>query len=147
MATLIESPTIIQAAGTPPKKIEEFIGRVNSNTEVVSIARMRSPSGWQEPGQTPEFDEFTVVLNGSLHVRLHDGDFDVQAGQANNRSCRGMGAIQHLVSRRCLLHCSVPARILTRYSQKRLMETFNNDLDLIEKLAHVSKGQANRDAY
>ncbi len=82
MATLIESPTTIRAAGDPPKQIEEFIGRVNSKTEVVSIARMRSPSGWEEPAQTPEFDEYTVVLSGSLHVHLHDGDFDVRAGQA-----------------------------------------------------------------
>ena len=82
MATLIESPTIIQAAGTPPKQIEEFVGLVNSTTEAVSIARMRSPSGWKESGQTAEFDEYTVVLNGSLHVHLHDDDFDVKAGQA-----------------------------------------------------------------
>lgn len=82
MATLIKEPTVIEAAGTPPKRIEEFFGRVNSKTESVSIARMKSPSGWKEPGQTPEFDEYTVVLTGTLHVRLHDGQFDVQAGQA-----------------------------------------------------------------
>ena len=82
MARLIDSPTTIEAVGTPPKQIEEFVGRVNSKTDVISIARMRSPSGWQEPGQTPEFDEYTVVLKGSLHVHLRDGDFDVQAGQA-----------------------------------------------------------------
>ena len=82
MATLIESPTTIQAAGTPPKQIEEFVGLVNSKTEAVSIARMRSPSGWKEPGQTAEFDEYTVVLSGSLHVHLHDENFDVKAGQA-----------------------------------------------------------------
>ncbi len=82
MATLIDKPTTIQAAGTPPKQIEEFVGRVNSKTEAVSIARMRSPSGWKEPGQTAEFDEYTVVLKGALHVHLHDGDFDVNAGQA-----------------------------------------------------------------
>ncbi len=82
MATLIESPTAIRAAGDPPKQIEEFIGRVSSKTEAVSIARMRSPSGWREPAQTPEFDEYTVVLRGALHVHLHAGDLDVQAGQA-----------------------------------------------------------------
>ena len=76
MATLIERPTTIQAAGTPPKQIEEFIGLANSKTEAVSIARMRSPSGWKESGQTAEFDEYTVVLNGSLHVHLHDDDFE-----------------------------------------------------------------------
>ena len=82
MATLIQKPTVIQAAGQPPKLIEEFIGRVNSNTAAVSIARMKSPSGWSEPGQTPEFDEYTVVLRGSLHVNLKDQEFDVEAGQA-----------------------------------------------------------------
>ena len=82
MATLIESPTTIQAAGAPPKQIDEFVGRVNSKTEAVSIARMRSPSGWQEPGQTADFDEYTVVMKGSLHLKLRDGDIDVNAGQA-----------------------------------------------------------------
>jgi phosphinothricin acetyltransferase len=82
MALLIQGPTTIQAAGQPPKLIEEFIGRVNSNTTAVSIARMKSPSGWSEPGQTPEFDEYTVVLRGTLHVKLKDQEFDVRAGQA-----------------------------------------------------------------
>ena len=82
MPQLISKPTKIEAAGTPPKSIEEFIGRVNSGTSDVSIARMISPSGWSEPGQTPEFDEYTVVLRGTLHVRLQDAQFDVAAGQA-----------------------------------------------------------------
>jgi mannose-6-phosphate isomerase-like protein (cupin superfamily) len=82
MATLIQKPTTIQAAGQPPKLIEEFIGRVNSGTAAVSIARMESPSGWSEPGQTPEFDEYSVVLRGSLHVKLKNREFDVEAGQA-----------------------------------------------------------------
>ncbi len=82
MATLIQKPTLIEAAGEPPKSIEEFMGRVNSGTAAVSIARMKSPSGWLEPGQTPEFDEYTVVLRGSLHVKLNDAEFDVAAGQA-----------------------------------------------------------------
>ena len=82
MATLIESPTTIPAAGTPPKRIEEFVGLVNSKTTAVSIARMQSPSSWKEPGQVAEFDEYTVVLNGSLHLHLRDGDIDVGAGQA-----------------------------------------------------------------
>ncbi len=82
MATFIAAPTVIEAAGTPPKRIEEFIGQVNSSTEVISIARMKSPSGWSEPGQTPEFDEYTVLLGGILHVRLKDREFDVPAGQA-----------------------------------------------------------------
>lgn len=82
MAKLIQGPTKIEAAGQPPKSIEEFIGRVNSQTEALSIARMKSPSGWNEPAQTPEFDEFTVVLRGSLHVKLKDRELDVAAGQA-----------------------------------------------------------------
>jgi mannose-6-phosphate isomerase-like protein (cupin superfamily) len=82
MATFIQKPTIIEAAGQPPKSIEEFVGRVNSDTSAVSIARMKSPSGWCEPGQTPEFDEYTVVLRGCLHVKMKDTAFDVEAGQA-----------------------------------------------------------------
>jgi mannose-6-phosphate isomerase-like protein (cupin superfamily) len=82
MATLIQQPTIVQAAGNKPKIIEEYVGRVNSKTESVSIARMKSPSGWVEPGQTPEFDEYTVVLNGTLRVATKSGSMDVHAGQA-----------------------------------------------------------------
>ena len=82
MATLVEKPTFVHAAGQPPKIIEEFVGRVNTSTTAVSIARMKSPTGWSEPGQTPEFDEYTVVLRGSLHVKLKDQEFDVETGQA-----------------------------------------------------------------
>jgi mannose-6-phosphate isomerase-like protein (cupin superfamily) len=82
MSRLIRQPTRVEAAGTPPKSIEEFVGRVNSQTEALSIARMKSPSGWSEPGQTPEFDEYTVVLAGTLHVKLKSQEFDVAAGQA-----------------------------------------------------------------
>jgi mannose-6-phosphate isomerase-like protein (cupin superfamily) len=82
MARLIEKPTIVQAAGNKPKVIEEFIGRVNSGTAGVSIARMKSPGGWIEPGQTPRFDEYTVVLRGTLRVTTKSGDLDVHAGQA-----------------------------------------------------------------
>ena len=82
MPTFIDKPTRIQAAGNKPKSIEEFIGRVNSGTTQLSVARMRSPSGWVEPGQTPEFDEYTVVLAGSLRVESKDGVREVQAGQA-----------------------------------------------------------------
>ena len=82
MARLIESPSVIQAAGNKPKKIEEFVGRVNSGTSDVSVARMTSPGGWLEPGQTPEFDEYTVVLRGLLRVETKDGTLDVRAGQA-----------------------------------------------------------------
>ena len=82
MATLIQQPSIVQAAGNKPKIIEEFVGRVNSKTESVSVARMKSPSGWVEPGQTPEFDEYTVVLRGTLRVTTKSGSMDVHAGQA-----------------------------------------------------------------
>lgn len=80
--TLISQPTRIQAAGNKPKLIDEYIGRVNSATSGVSVAHMRSPSGWVEPGQTPEFEEFTFVLKGVLHVEHNGGSFDVSAGQA-----------------------------------------------------------------
>jgi len=82
MAKKIDKPFVLQAAGRPPKQIEEFIGRVSSATEGVSIARMKSPSGWSEPGQVPEFDEYTVVLRGILRVTLREEMFDVSAGQA-----------------------------------------------------------------
>lgn len=81
MATLIEKPTVIQAAGTKPKLIQEFVGRVNTKTSSVSVARMKSPGGWVEPGQTPEFDEYTVVLAGALHVETKSGTVVVKAGQ------------------------------------------------------------------
>ena len=82
MPTLIAHPTVIQAAGNKPKVIEEFVGRVNSRTDAVSVARMKSPPGWVEPGQTPEFDEFTVVLKGALRIASKKGSLDVRAGQA-----------------------------------------------------------------
>jgi mannose-6-phosphate isomerase-like protein (cupin superfamily) len=82
MARLIESPKIIQAAGNKPKTIEEFFGRVNSGSSAISVARMKSPPGWVEPGQTPEFDEYSVVLRGTLRVAAHGGVLDVRAGQA-----------------------------------------------------------------
>ena len=82
MPTLISQPTRITAAGNKPKLIDEYIGRVNSRTGDVSVAHMRSPQGWQEPGQTPEFDEFTVVLKGILRLEHKDGTMDVSAGQA-----------------------------------------------------------------
>jgi mannose-6-phosphate isomerase-like protein (cupin superfamily) len=82
MPTLIPHPTRIEAAGNKPKLIDEFIGRVNTQTSSVSVAHMRSPSGWIEPGQTPAFDEFTIVLKGILRVESQSGAFDVAAGQA-----------------------------------------------------------------
>jgi mannose-6-phosphate isomerase-like protein (cupin superfamily) len=82
MPRLIESPSIIQAAGTKPKRIEEFIGRVNSGHGAVSVARMKSPPGWLEPGQRPEFEEITVVLRGMVRVEYEGGSLEVRAGQA-----------------------------------------------------------------
>src|SRR5271169_6331408 len=80
--TLIAQPTRVAAAGNKPKLIDEYIGRMNSKTAGVSVAHMRSPQGWVEPGQTPEFEEFTIVLKGVLRVSHKDGEFDVKAGQA-----------------------------------------------------------------
>jgi mannose-6-phosphate isomerase-like protein (cupin superfamily) len=82
MPTHIPGPTLIEAAGNKPKRIEEFVGRVNSKNSEVSIARMNSPSGWIEPGQTPEFEEFTIVLKGMLRVTTRHGVLDVHAGEA-----------------------------------------------------------------
>ncbi len=82
MARLITGPKKIQAAGEKLKLIEEYAGLVNTKTSLYSIAIMSSPEGWSEPGQTPEFDEVSVVLSGVLHVRLKDREFDVRAGQA-----------------------------------------------------------------
>lgn len=82
MPTLISSPTRVEAAGNKPKLIDEYVGRVNSRTPGVSVAHMRSPGGWVEPGQTPEFDEYTIVLKGVLRVEHRDGVIDVRAGQA-----------------------------------------------------------------
>lgn len=82
MPTPIEGPAVIEAAGNKPKIIEEYVGRVNSGTAAVSIARMVSPAGWVEPGQTPEFDEYTVVLRGMLRVTSKEGFVDVRAGRA-----------------------------------------------------------------
>jgi mannose-6-phosphate isomerase-like protein (cupin superfamily) len=82
MPELIDSPSRVEAAGTKPKLIDEFVGRVNTGEARVSVARMRSPEGWVEPGQRPEFDEWTVVLDGALHVEHEGGALDVRAGQA-----------------------------------------------------------------
>jgi quercetin dioxygenase-like cupin family protein len=82
MPILIERPTRIEAAGTPPKRIDEFVGRVNTRDEQLSIAHMRSPPGWSEPGQTPKFDEYTLVLTGLMKVEHHGGEIEVSPGQA-----------------------------------------------------------------
>ena len=82
MPQLIESPSTVEAAGTKPKLIDEYAGRVNTGDERVSVAHMRSPSGWVEPGQRPDFDEYTVVIDGALRVEHNGGADDVRAGQA-----------------------------------------------------------------
>jgi mannose-6-phosphate isomerase-like protein (cupin superfamily) len=82
MPELIDGPSRVQAAGTKPKLIDEFVGRVNTGEPRVSVARMRSPEGWVEPGQRPEFDEWTLVLDGTLHVEYEGGALDVRADQA-----------------------------------------------------------------
>ena len=82
MPKLIAGPTVVQAAGTPPKRIEEYAGHVNTGHGSVSVARMRSPAGWREPGQRPEFEEVTVVLSGRVRVEYEGGDMTVEAGQA-----------------------------------------------------------------
>jgi mannose-6-phosphate isomerase-like protein (cupin superfamily) len=82
MPELIESPSRVEAAGTKPKLIDEFVGQVNTGEARVSIARMHSPDGWVEPGQRPEFDEWTLVLEGLLHIEHEGGALDVRAGQA-----------------------------------------------------------------
>jgi mannose-6-phosphate isomerase-like protein (cupin superfamily) len=82
MPRTVEQPSIIDAAGNKSKLIEEYVGRVSSRTGALSIARMKSPSGWEEPAQRPEFDEYTVVLKGALRVETDGGVFDIEAGQA-----------------------------------------------------------------
>ena len=82
MPTFVKTPTIIEAAGNKPKIIEEYIGSVNTGTSALSVARMKSPGGWLEPGQTPEFDEYTLVLRGMLKVTTRHESFEVRAGQA-----------------------------------------------------------------
>jgi ethanolamine utilization protein EutQ len=82
MPTLIPQPTRVAAAGNKPKLIDEYFGRVNSKDSSVSVAHMRSPEGWTEPGQTPDFNEFTIVLRGMLKVKSKSGELDVNAGQA-----------------------------------------------------------------
>ncbi len=82
MPKLVEGPSVVEAVGNMPKRIEEYIGRVNTGSSELSIARMKSPAGWQEPGQTPEFDEFTLVLYGRLVVESREGSLEVHAGQA-----------------------------------------------------------------
>jgi uncharacterized cupin superfamily protein len=105
MPRLIEQPTRVQAAGTKPKSIDEFVGRVNSGDSALSVALMKSPAGWLEPGQRPEFDEYTVVLEGALEVEHEGGKLTVRAGQA--------------VHTRPALPGGVPARVQPRHRAPR----------------------------
>lgn len=82
VARLIEKPSLVMSAGNKPKRIEEYVGRVNSETDAVSVAKMTSPPGWKEPGQTPDFDEYTLVLSGTLVVETRAGTLEVHGGQA-----------------------------------------------------------------
>jgi mannose-6-phosphate isomerase-like protein (cupin superfamily) len=82
MPELIESPSRVEAAGTKPKLIDEYAGRVNTGEERVSVAHMRSPAGWVEPGQRPDFDEYTLVIGGAVHLEYEGGSMVVDAGQA-----------------------------------------------------------------
>lgn len=82
MISVIKKPKVVKAAGNKPKTIEEFIGKVNSQTQDLSIARMKSPSGWEEPGQTPEFDEYSLVLKGVLRIKTQNETLDIKAGEA-----------------------------------------------------------------
>ena len=82
MPKLIAHPSVVAAAGEPPKRIEEYVGRVNSGHAAVSVARMVSPAGWQEPGQRPEFEEVTLVLRGMIKVEYEGGAIEVREGQA-----------------------------------------------------------------
>ena len=95
MPRLIEKPILIQAAGQPSKRIEEYIGQVCTGTETVSIARMKSPAGWMEPGQTPEFDEYTIILKGTLQVQSARSENKDSCGPGDCCRERRMGSIQH----------------------------------------------------
>ena len=110
MPELITQPSRVAAAGQPPKLIDEYVGRANTGQDGLSIAHMRSPSGWAEPGQRPEFDEFTIVLRGALVVESEGHQMTVQAGQGVHTR-RGMGALQQPGSRRRRVHLGLRARL------------------------------------
>ena len=95
MPELISQPRRVPAAGEPPKLIDEFVGRASTGDAGLSIARMRSPSGWAEPGQRPEFDEFTVVLRGTVVVEFEGGQMTVKGRPGRARQARRVGALQH----------------------------------------------------
>ena len=111
MPTLVAQPTRIRAAGTKPKLIDEFIGRVNTKTSGVSVAHMRSPQGWEEPGQTPEFDEFTIVLKGHPAREAQERRTGRRGRPGSHRPQRRMDPIFHSRRRRRRIHRGMPASI------------------------------------
>jgi len=113
MPKLIESPTLMEAAGTKPKLIDEYVGRASSGEAEVSVAHMRSPAGWSEPGQTPEFDEFTVVLRGCLRVEHRGGLLDVRPRSGCNRALRRVGALFDAGAGRGRIRGGMPAGVFT----------------------------------
>ena len=125
MARIISAPTVIPAAGEPPKIIEEFIGHVNSGTSTISVAKMTSPSGWSEPGQTPEFDEYTIVLRGELQVETREARSPGERGAGNHRESGGVGALQYARSAGRGIHCRMPACFLAgdRAPRRKVMGT------------------------
>ena len=112
MAKLIKTPTRIEAAGNKPKLIDEFFGQVNSGTSGISIARMQSPSGWVEPGQTPEFDEYTVVLRSMLKIEGKEGRLGSECRARRGHVKRRMDSLQHSRTRRGRIYCGVPSSLL-----------------------------------
>ena len=112
MPTLIERAAVVEAAGTKPKEIQEFAGRVNSGHRQVSVARMVSPAGWEEPGQRPEFEEITVVLRGVLRVEHEGGHLDVAGGAGGRGGAGGVGALQQPGARWSGVHRRLPACLL-----------------------------------
>ena len=115
MSTLISVPARITSAGNKPKLIDEYAGRARTGTGQASVAHMRSPGGWVDPGQQPDFDEITVVLRGSLRVEHRGGALDVQASQAVITKIRRVGSLQHSASRGHRIHRRLFARIFARH--------------------------------
>ena len=121
MVTLIEEPAIVESVGNKPKTIEEYVGRVNSGHGGVSVARMKSPEGWEEPGQRPEFEEITVVLKGFVRVEYEGGVLDVQAGQAVVAHPGRMGSIQLAWAGRSRVLSRMYACVFSRYRPPGLL--------------------------
>ncbi len=117
MPELIESPSRVEAAGTKPKLIDEYAGRVNNGEERVSVAHMRSPAGWVEPGQRPDFDEYTLVIGGALHVEYEGGSMVVKRRPGRAHARRRVGPLLHARGRR--VRRRLPARVLPRHRPPR----------------------------